>query len=60
VQEFLLIYLDDVILLGCSFEDMVTNLKRVYDRLLAAGLKIKAKKRIGDDTSRFLSSSNVD
>jgi hypothetical protein len=33
-----LIYLDDVIVLGRSFEDMVTNLKQVYDRLLAAGL----------------------
>jgi hypothetical protein len=30
--------------LGRSFEDMVTNLKKVYDRLLAAGLKLKAKK----------------
>jgi hypothetical protein len=34
-----LIYLDDVIVLGRSFEDMVTHLKKVYDRLLAAGLK---------------------
>jgi hypothetical protein len=33
-----LIYLDDVIVLGRSFEDMDTNLKQVYDRLLAAGL----------------------
>jgi hypothetical protein len=33
-----LIYLDDIIVLGRSFEDMVTNLKQVYDRLLAAGL----------------------
>ena len=31
-------------MLGRSFEDMVTNLKKVYDRLLAAGLKLKAKK----------------
>ena len=33
-----LIYLDDIIVLGRSFEDMVTNRKQVYDRLLAAGL----------------------
>jgi hypothetical protein len=33
-----LIYLDDVIVLGRSFEDMVTNLNQVNDRLLAAGL----------------------
>ena len=42
--DICLIYLDDVIVLGRSFEDMVTNLKKVYDRLLAAGLKLKAKK----------------
>ena len=42
--DICLIYLNDVIVLGRSFEDMVTNLKKVYDRLLAAGLKLKAKK----------------
>ena len=42
--DMCLIYLDDIIVLGRSFEDMVTNLKKVYDRLLAAGLKSKAKK----------------
>ena len=31
-------------MLGSSVEDMVTNPKKVYDRLLAAGLKLKAKK----------------
>jgi hypothetical protein len=34
--DMCLIYLDDVIVLGRSFEDMVTNLKKVYDRMLAA------------------------
>jgi hypothetical protein len=42
--DICLIYLDDVIVLGRSLEDMVTNLIKVYDRLLAAELKIKAKK----------------
>jgi protein-arginine kinase len=42
--DMCLIYLDDVIVLGRSFEDMVTNLRKVYDRLLAAELKLKAKK----------------
>jgi hypothetical protein len=42
--DICLIYLDDVIVLGCSFEDMVTNLKKVHDRLLAAELKLKARK----------------
>jgi hypothetical protein len=40
--DICLIYLDDVIVLGRSFEDLVTNLNKVYDRLLAAGLKLKA------------------
>jgi hypothetical protein len=45
-------HLDDVIVLGRSFEDMVTNLKKVYDRLLAAGLKLKASSyRINDQMS---------
>ena len=39
-----LIYLDGVIVLGRSFEDMATNLRKVYDRLLAAELILKAKK----------------
>ena len=42
--DICLIYLDDVIVLGRLFEDMVINLKTVYDRLLAAGLTLKAKK----------------
>jgi hypothetical protein len=42
--DICLIYLDDVIVLGRSCEDMVANLRKVYDRLLAAGLKLKAKK----------------
>ena len=42
--DICLIYLDDVIVLVRSFEDMVTHLKKVYDRLLAAGRKIKARK----------------
>ena len=36
--DICLIYLDDVIVLGRSFEDMVINLRKVYDRLIAAGL----------------------
>jgi hypothetical protein len=39
-----MVYLDDVIVLERSFEDMVINLRKVYDRLLAAGLRLKAKK----------------
>jgi hypothetical protein len=39
-----LVYLDDVIVVGKSFEEMVTNLRQVFDRLKAAGLKLKSKK----------------
>ncbi|XP_021369847.1 uncharacterized protein K02A2.6-like [Mizuhopecten yessoensis] len=39
-----LIYLDDVIVIGKNFEDMLQNLSTVFDRLLAAGLKLKTKK----------------
>jgi hypothetical protein len=39
--DICLIYLDDVIVLVRSFEDMITHLKKVYDRLLASGRKIK-------------------
>ena len=41
--DICLIYLDGVIVLGRSFEDMVINLRKVYDRLLASGLKFKSK-----------------
>ena len=39
-----LVYLDDIIVLGRSFDDMMANLKSVFKRLSSAGLKIKAKK----------------
>ena len=39
-----LVYLDDIIVLGRSFDDMMANLKSVFKRLSTAGLKLKAKK----------------
>ncbi|XP_021371063.1 uncharacterized protein LOC110461754 [Mizuhopecten yessoensis] len=39
-----LIYLDDVIIVGRSFEEMMDNLEKVFDRLLAAGFKLRARK----------------
>ena len=42
--QICLVYLDDVIVVGKSFEEMVTNLRQVFDRLIAAGLKLKPKK----------------
>ena len=39
-----LVYLDDIIVVGKSFEDMLENLGEVFLRLRQAGLKLKAKK----------------
>ena len=39
-----LVYLDDIIVVGRNFEEMLTNLRQVFDRLIDAGLKLKPKK----------------
>lgn len=39
-----LIYLDDVIVMGCTFEEELERLKQVFERLARAGLKLKPKK----------------
>lgn len=39
-----LIYLDDVIVMGRTFEEEVERLKQVFGRLAGAGLKLKPKK----------------
>ena len=39
-----LIYLDDIIVLGKTFEDMINNLDKVLEKLLEAGLKLKPRK----------------
>jgi hypothetical protein len=36
--EICVIYLEDIIVFGKNFEDMVENLSRVFDRLEDAGL----------------------
>ena len=41
-----LIYLDDVIVFGKIFEEMVQNLELVFDKLKAAGFRLKARKCI--------------
>ncbi|CAC5368541.1 unnamed protein product [Mytilus coruscus] len=38
-----LVYLDDIIVVGRNFEEMLTNLRQVFDRLIDAGLKLKPK-----------------
>ena len=42
--EICLIYLDDIITFGRTFEEAVENLEKVFNRLLGAGLKLKPKK----------------
>lgn len=39
-----LIYLNGIIVIGKRFEDMIQNWRTMFDRLLDAGLKLKAKK----------------
>ncbi|CAG2249543.1 Transposon Ty3-G Gag-Pol polyprotein,Transposon Ty3-I Gag-Pol polyprotein [Mytilus edulis] len=38
-----LVYLDDIIVVGRNFEEMLTNLRQVSDRLIDAGLKLNPK-----------------
>ncbi|CAG2212109.1 Retrovirus-related Pol polyprotein from transposon 17.6,Transposon Ty3-I Gag-Pol polyprotein,Transposon Ty3-G Gag-Pol polyprotein,Retrovirus-related Pol polyprotein from transposon 297 [Mytilus edulis] len=42
--EVCLVYLDDIIVFGKTLDDMLVNLRTVFDRLKSAGLKLKAKK----------------
>jgi hypothetical protein len=42
--QICLVYLDDIIVVGETVENMIENLTQVFDRLLAAGLKLKARK----------------
>ena len=42
--QICLVYLDDIIVTGKTFEDMVKNLDSVLSRLTAAGLRLKPRK----------------
>ena len=42
--DICLIYLDDIIVIAKSFDEMLQNLETVFNRLSSAGLKLKAKK----------------
>ena len=42
--QICLIYLDDVIVIGTTFEDMIKNLSVIFERLQQAGQKLKARK----------------
>ena len=42
--DICLIYLDDIIVIAKTFEEMLKNLQQVFGRLSSAGLKLKAKK----------------
>ena len=42
--QICLIYLDDIIIFGKTFEDMINNLDKVLNQLKSAGLKLKPRK----------------
>lgn len=42
--EVAVLYLDDIVVIGKSFEHHLANLQKVFDRLSSANLKLKAKK----------------
>lgn len=42
--QICLIYLDDIVFIGKTFQNMLDNLKHVFKRLVSSNLKIKAKK----------------
>lgn len=43
-QHMCLAYLDDSIVMNTSFDEMLNNVTWVFDKLLSASLKLKAKK----------------
>lgn len=53
--DICLVYLDDIIIMGKTFDEMMVNLGRVFDRLWSAGLRLKAKKcHLFQRTVKFL------
>lgn len=44
ISKICLVYLDNVIIFGKSFEEMIDNLRKVFMRLCSANLKINPKK----------------
>ena len=39
-----LVYVDDIIVMGKSFEEHLSNLAQVFDQLCSAGIKVKPQK----------------
>ena len=43
-REKFLVYLDDVLVIGCTFQEHLDNLREVFTRLSKAGLRLKPAK----------------
>ena len=43
-REVCFVYLDDIVVIGATWEEHLANLTRVLDRIRRAGLKLKPKK----------------
>lgn len=44
ISKICFVYIDDVIIFGKDFEEMISNLKEVFSRLQKANLKVNPKK----------------
>ena len=44
IPESCLVYLDDIVVVGSTFEEHLVNLERVFQRLRESGLRLKPKK----------------
>ena len=44
VRNACMVYLDDIMVMGKTFEEHVDNLRQVFDRLREAGLRLKPQK----------------
>ncbi|XP_038047480.1 uncharacterized protein K02A2.6-like [Patiria miniata] len=53
--KFVLVYLDDLIIFSRTFDEHLSHLRQVFDRIRAAGLKLKPKKcTFGQEQVKYL------
>ena len=45
-RDVCLVYLDDILVMGKTFEEHMDHLKKVFERIRNAGLRLKPKKHV--------------